>query len=46
LPDAVPAGATSASVTVSTKRVKSTQTVSIKASHNGGSVSATLTITH
>jgi uncharacterized repeat protein (TIGR03803 family) len=42
----VPAGATSASFTVSTKRVKSTQTVSIKASYNGGSVSATLTITH
>jgi uncharacterized repeat protein (TIGR03803 family) len=42
----VPAGATSASFAVSTKRVKSTQTVSIKASYNGGSVSATLTITH
>jgi hypothetical protein len=42
----VPAGATSASFDVSTKRVKRTQTVSIEASYNGGSVSATLTITH
>jgi uncharacterized repeat protein (TIGR03803 family) len=41
----VPAGATIASFAVSTKRVKRTQTVSIKASCNGGSVSAALTIT-
>jgi uncharacterized repeat protein (TIGR03803 family) len=42
----VPAGATSASFAVSTKRVKRTETVSITANYNGGSVSATLTITH
>jgi hypothetical protein len=41
----VPAGATSASFAVSTDRVKRTQTVTIKASYNGGSVSATLTLT-
>src|SRR5512133_2375756 len=42
---AVPAGATSASFAVSTDRVKRTQTVTIKASYNGDSVSATLTVT-
>jgi len=40
----VPAGATSASFIASTKRVKRTQTVSIRATYNGGSVSATLTV--
>ncbi len=40
----VPAGATSASFVVSTKRVKHTKTVSIRASYNGVSVSATLTV--
>ena len=41
----VPAGATSASFPVSTKPVKRTKTVTIKASYNGGSVSANLTVT-
>jgi uncharacterized repeat protein (TIGR03803 family) len=41
----VPAGATIASFAVSTKSVKRTKTSSIEASYNGGSVSATLTIT-
>jgi hypothetical protein len=41
----VPAGATSASFAVSTKRVKRTTTMTIKASYNGGSASATLTVT-
>ena len=41
----VPAGATSASFAVSTKRVARTKTVTIRASYNGGSVSAVLTVT-
>jgi uncharacterized repeat protein (TIGR03803 family) len=41
----VPAGATSASFAVATKRVARTKTVTIRASYNGGSVSATLTVT-
>ncbi|MFL6015265.1 MAG: choice-of-anchor tandem repeat GloVer-containing protein [Gaiellaceae bacterium] len=40
----VSAGATSASFAASTKRVKRTKTVSIRAGFNGGSVSATLTV--
>jgi uncharacterized repeat protein (TIGR03803 family) len=41
----VPAGAWTASFTVSTKRVKKTKTVDITASYNGSSVSAKLTVT-
>jgi uncharacterized repeat protein (TIGR03803 family) len=41
----VAAGATSASFAVSTDRVKRTQTVTIRASYSGDSVSATLTVT-
>ena len=41
----VTAGATSASFGVSTERVKRTKTVTVKASYNGSSVSATLTVT-
>jgi uncharacterized repeat protein (TIGR03803 family) len=40
----VPAGAWTASFSVSTMRVKQTKTVTIKASYNGGSVSAKLTV--
>ncbi len=40
----VPAGATSAAFAASTKQVKRTRTVTIKASYNGGSVSALLTV--
>ena len=41
----VTAGATSASFGVSTARVKRTKTATVKASYNGSSVSATLTVT-
>ena len=41
----VPAGAWTASFSVSTTRVKKTKAVTIKASYNGGSVSAKLTVT-
>jgi uncharacterized repeat protein (TIGR03803 family) len=41
----VPSGAWTASFAVSTKRVKQTKTVTIKASYNGSSVSAKLTVT-
>ena len=40
----VPAGEATASFVASTKRVKRTKTVSIRASYNGGSVSAALTV--
>ncbi len=41
----VPAGASTASFSVSTTRVRKTQAVTIAASYNGGSVSARLTVT-
>lgn len=41
----IPGGASSASFAVSTKRVKRTKTATIRASYNGSSVSATLTVT-
>jgi hypothetical protein len=41
----VPAGAWTASFSVSTTRVKKTRTVTMEASYNGGSASARLTVT-
>jgi uncharacterized repeat protein (TIGR03803 family) len=41
----VPAGANSASFTISTKRVKKAKAATVKASYNGDEVSATLTVT-
>jgi hypothetical protein len=41
----VPGGASSANFVISTTRVRKTRTATIKASYNGGSVSATLTVT-
>jgi uncharacterized repeat protein (TIGR03803 family) len=41
----VPGGASSANFVISTTRVRKTRTATIKASYNGGSVSAALTVT-